>query len=186
MVSLTPTEERKMTNYTQQRFILTDETKTAKDGFTKLFRLKVAVGFTHKLKGEIKKDTLGGWVDTLLLKNGNARISGDAWVSDNACVSGDARVSDDAWVSDDAEVSGKARVFGDARVFGNARVSDDAEVFGDARVFGNARVSGKVKLKTFLCSKFPFQFQWEVEIWHKKEKEFQEEVKKKLAEMEGK
>jgi len=74
----------------------------------------------------------------------------------------------DAWVYGDAQVSG------DAQVYGNARVS------GNAQVYGNARVYGKIKINSDLCSRFDFQFQWQVLLWEKKEKEFIEESNKKL------
>ena len=64
---------------------------------------------------------------------------------------------------------------------GNAWVYGNAWVCGDARVCGNARVSGKIKLNNgFLCSRFDFEFKWQVDLWHKKEKEFEKEVEKRL------
>jgi hypothetical protein len=61
-------------------------------------------------------------------------------------------------------------VSGNARVFGNAWVS------GNARVFGDARVSGDVKLKSIvLCSKYSFEFNWQVSLWLKLEKEFEKQ-----------
>ena len=77
------------------------------------------------------------------------------------------------WIEKEDNLSqdGNAWVFGDARVYG------DACVYGDARVFGDARVSGKIKLKSVLCSRFSFEFDWQVDLWHKKEKEFEDEVK---------
>ena len=127
----------------------------------KLFRIKALVSFGSVTKGE-----LGGYIE----KEKNLSQDGDAWVS------GDARVSGNAWVSGDARVSGNAWVSGDARVSGNAWVS------GNARVSGNAWVSGKIKLKTVLCSRFDFEFDWQVELWSKKEIEFKEELKKRSKE----
>jgi len=78
----------------------------------------------------------------------------------------------DAWVSGDAEVSGNARVSGDAEVYG------DAEVSGDAWVYGAALVYGEVKVEVVLCSRFGFETQEQVNLWLKKEKEFEIEVRK--------
>ena len=133
----------------KERFVLTEESKTAKDGITKLFRLKVAVTFRHKVWGEIKTGTLGGWIKSLKIANGDARVSGDAWV------------------------------YGNAEVYGDAWVSGDAWVYGNAEVYGDAWVYGDVNLQTVLCSRFSFEFDWQVKLWQKKEKEFEEEAKKK-------
>ena len=46
----------------------------------------------------------GGYVESIMLKDGSARVSGSAWVS------GSARVSGSAWVSGSARVSDSARV----------------------------------------------------------------------------
>ena len=46
----------------------------------------------------VKKGDEGGWVESVELPNGNARVSGNAWVSGDAQVSGNAQVSGDAWV----------------------------------------------------------------------------------------
>ena len=99
-----------------------------------------------------KKGELGGWIE----KEENLDVYGNAWVY------------------------GNAQVYGDARVYGDAQVSGDAQVYGDAWVYGNARVYGKIKLKTILCSKFNFEFDWQIDLWHKKEKEFEKECKNKL------
>ena len=137
------------------KFCLTDEKKVI--GSLTLFRIKALISFSNVEKGE-----LGGFVE----KESNLDSSGNAWVSDDAQVYGDAWVSGNAWVSDDARVSG------DARVYGDARVSDDARVSGDAQVYG------KVKLTTVLCSRFSFEFDWQIELWQKKETEYKEEIKK--------
>lgn len=137
------------------RFELTKESKIAKDGITKLFRLKVKTNFYHKILGEIKAGTLGGWVESLKLKDGRDRVSGNAWVY------GDAEVSGNAWVSGDAEVSG------------------NAEVYGDARVSGDARVYGKLKIDFVLCSRFNFEFDWQINLWKKLEGEFEKALKNK-------
>ena len=106
----------------------------------------------------VRKDDVGGWIESAELPNGNARLSGNAWVSgdarvsgnarlsDNARVSGDARVSGNAWVSGNARVSGNAQVVGNAWVYGNAQVFGDATVSGDARIFDNATVSGNAQV----------------------------------------
>ena len=103
-------------------FVLTENTKINVFGI-KLFQIKSTKTFKNKNVGEIKKDTLGGWVS------------------------------------------------GDARVYGNAWVYGDAEVYGDARVYG------KLKIDFVLCSRFNFEFDWQVKIWINKEKEYLEEVK---------
>src|SRR3990167_4752100 len=103
----------------ENKFELTSEFKINIDG-VKCFRIKALVDGKYYKKGE-----LGGYVESLELKSGDARVSGDAWV------------------------------------------------------YGNARVSGKIKLKSILCSKFNFEFDWQVKLWQKKEKEFEVEVNKK-------
>jgi len=70
----------------------------------------------------VKKGDLGGWVGSLRLENGNARVSGNAWVSGNAQVYGNAQVSGNAWVYGNAQVSGNAWVYGNAQVYGNAEI----------------------------------------------------------------
>ena len=139
----------------------------------KLFRLKAKVDGKHYKKGEI-----GGFVESLKLKNGGARVFGDAWVSGNAQVYNNAQVSGDARVFGDAWVSGNAQVYNNAQVSGDAWVSGDAQVYGDANVSGNAWVYGKLKIDFILCSRFNFQFDWQIELWKKLELNFEKEVKK--------
>ena len=126
-----------MKNY----FKLTSETKVNIFGVT-LYRLELTIDCKWGKKGE-----KGGWVESENLKNGNARVSGDAWVS------GDAQVYGDARVYGNAQVYGNARVSGNAQVYGNARVSGDAWVSGNARVSGDAQVYGDA------WEKSPFQIQ---------------------------
>ena len=158
----------------RKKFELTDEKKEFL-GRT-LFRIKALINF-----GIVKKGELGGFVE----KEYNLDHDGDAWVSGNALVYGNAQVSGDAWVYGDARVYGDAQVYGDAwvygnaLVYGNARVSGDAWVYGDAQVSGDARVSGKVKLTAVLCSRFCFEFDWQVALWLKKEKEYEAKVKQR-------
>lgn len=128
------------------KFELTSETKTI--GKIKLYRIKALVDGKYYKKGDI-----GGWVQSLKLKNKKDRISDNAWVC------------------------GDARVFGDARVYDDARVYNNAQVYGDARVCGNAQVYGKVKLKSILCSRFMFEFDWQVKLWERLETEFQQKSK---------
>jgi hypothetical protein len=67
-----------------------------------------------------------------------------------------------------------AWVYGDARVSGDARVYGDARVSGDAWVYGNARVYGIVKLSSgWFCSRFNFEFDWQVKLWLDMEKKFE-------------
>ena len=61
---------------------------------------------------------------------------------------------------------------------GNAWVSGDAMVYGDAWVYGDARVYGNARVSFRLCSRFSFSKKEELDLWLKKEKEFEEEVKK--------
>lgn len=168
----------------EERFELTEETKTAKDGVTKLFRLKCKVDFKNKHFGIVRAGMTGGWVQYLKKPSGEASVSGNAWISDNAKVYDNAKVFGNAWVSGDALVFDNALVYDYALVYDNARVSNDAMVFGDARVsgntrvfgnaevYGNAMVYGEVKLETTLCSRFWFEFDWQIELWKKKEQEY--------------
>ena len=100
----------------------------------------------------VKKGDKGGWIESVELKDGNARVSGNAWVYGNAQVYGNARVYGNAQVSGNARVfgnawvSGNAQVFGNAWVYGNARVSGNAWVYGNAQVYGNAWVYGNAQV----------------------------------------
>ncbi len=87
-------------------FELTDESKVNIFGHT-VYRIRATRDIQ---RFGIRKGDLGGWVQSLRLDNGDARVSGDAWVSGNARVYGNARVSGDAQVSGDARVSGDAQV----------------------------------------------------------------------------
>jgi hypothetical protein len=160
----------KMTN---TKFELTSETKLMPDG-TKLYRIRALMDLEFCKKGEV-----GGWIES----EKNLDISGDAWVFGNAQVSGNACVYGNAWVYGNARVYGNAQVFGNAWVSGNARVYGDARVFGNACVYGDARVYGKIRLETILCSRFSFEFQWQIELWQKKEKEYEKEAKEKKGVM---
>jgi len=127
-----------------KKFQLTSETVTTWNGKT-LYRIKAVKTF-----GGIKKNDLGGFVETLanLAEEGNAWVYGNALVYGNAHVYSDARVLGNAHVYGNALVYGNAHVYGDARVYGNAwvygnaRVLGDAHVYSDARVYGNAHVYG--------------------------------------------
>jgi len=96
----------------------------------------------------IRKGDTGGWIESVELANGDARVSGNAWVYGDAQVSGDARVYGNARVYGDAQVYGNARVSGDAWVYGNARVSGHARVSGDAWVYGDAQVYGNAQVES--------------------------------------
>jgi len=43
-------------------------------------------------------------------------------------------------------------------------------------VYGDAWVSGKCKVKLTLCSRFNFEFQWQIDEWLKMEKEFEKKT----------
>ena len=65
-------------------------------GVSKMGRMGVTV---HQIRATedipargIRKGEVGGWVESEVLSNGDARVSGDAWVFGNARVSGDAQV----------------------------------------------------------------------------------------------
>ena len=62
-------------------FELTKEFKINGYG-VKLFRIRALVDGKYYKKGEV-----GGWVKSLKLKSGDARVFGNAWVSGNAEVS---------------------------------------------------------------------------------------------------
>ena len=55
---------------------------------------------------------------------------------------------------------------------GDAWVSGNAKVYGDAWVYGDAEVKDII-----LCSKFSFNCNEQIELWLKKEREYEEEVK---------
>jgi hypothetical protein len=75
---------------------------------------------------------------------------------------------------------GDSWVYGDSQVFGDSWVYGNSRVYGNSQVFGDSRVYGKVKLKSALCSRFGFGFQWQVALWLKKEKEYEAAVKKRM------
>ena len=59
---------------------LTEKSKIDTYGITKLFQIRAKVDIKNKF-GLIPKGTIGGWVESLKLKNGDARVSGNARVS---------------------------------------------------------------------------------------------------------
>ena len=124
------------------KYEMTGESKVNEWGVT-VHRIRALADFPRL---GIRKGDTGGWIESVELANGDARVSGNAWVSGNAQVygnaqvSGNARVSGDAWVSGNARVSGNAQVSGDAWVYGDAQVSGNAQVYGNAWVYGNAQV----------------------------------------------
>ena len=105
-------------------FELTGETKVNFQGVT-VHRIRATRDIP---RAGVKRGDEGGWVESVELTNGDARLSGDAWVSGTAQVYGNARVYGNAWVYGNAQVSGDARLSGDAWVSGNAQVSGDARV----------------------------------------------------------
>ena len=100
-------------NMTEIKFKLTSESITNSWG-VKLFRIEAIVDIEAH---GVSKGDKGGFVESTHLKNGDARVSGNAWV------------------------------YGDAQVFGNAWVSGDARVYGDARVSGNVHLNAKMGFK---------------------------------------
>ena len=101
----------------------------------------------------IKKDELGGFIES------EDNLSGDAWVQENAKVWGGARVSGNAIIAGNAEIYGDAKVHGNAIVYDYAKISEHAEIYGKAiiggeaivrgtaEVLGKARVDGFAKIK---------------------------------------
>jgi len=131
--------------------------------------------------------TVGGFVESTAKVSDTVYIGKNALVLDNARVFGHARVydyaqvSDDVWIFDRAQVFGHSRVFNKARIFDRAQVFGHAQVFGDAQVFGHTQIFGNVILRTGgLCSKYSFNSQEDLELWFKKEKEFEAEHSKRL------
>jgi hypothetical protein len=139
-----------------KKYELTTEKKEI-NGIT-LFRIKALIDLKFCKAGEP-----GGWIE----KESNLGLYDDAWVSGDALVYGDALVS------------GDALVHGDALVYGNALV------YGDARVYGNAGVSGKLRIDFTLCSRFSFEFEWQIELWRKLEKEFEEKIMDEMKKKRG-
>ena len=88
------------TNLAPTQFELTGESKVGIHGIT-VYRIRATKDIP---KLEVKAGDVGGWVQSLHLENGSARVGDSAWVSGNAQVFRDARVS------------GNAQVFRDARV----------------------------------------------------------------------
>ena len=62
---------------------------------------------------------------------------------------------------------------------------DNLSQHGNAWIYGNARVSGKLKINFVLCSKFEFEFNWQVKLWKKLEAQFEKENNKRLKRYEG-
>lgn len=106
------------------KFYLTNKTKKLSNGI-KLHRIVAARDF-----GNIKKGTLGGWVQYAE----NLSQFGDCWISDEATVCGDSVVSEDATIKDSAVVSGRSRVFGNADVRHNALLKGTVCVYDYAFV----------------------------------------------------
>ena len=121
-----------------KKFELTDETMEWNDHT--LHRIKAAKDFYVPNYGLIKKDTLGGWVESEknLSQNEGCWIFHDAKVyGGNAKVYGDAFITGCAKVYDSAKVFGEAYVHGDSEICGNAEIRGYAEIF-DAIVRNNA------------------------------------------------
>lgn len=125
---------------TTTKIELTDETTSSEYGIT-LYRIRAIEDIPRH---GVKKGDLGGWVESLLLENGDYRIRDNAWVADDAQVYGYAQVFGRARVFENARLFGNAQIRGRAQVFGHAEVSGRAKVFGHAEVFGNAKVGGEV------------------------------------------
>lgn len=112
------------------KFYMTDTYKILADG-TKVFRIVAARNF-----GNIKKGTLGGWIEWAE----NLSQLGSCWIGDEAVVCGDSIVSEDATVRGSAEVRGYSRVFGQAIVEDNATLSGAVYVYNTARVDLDSRL----------------------------------------------
>lgn len=80
-----------------------------------LYRIKAIRDIPER---QIKKGTIGGWVESEKNLSENAWVYNDAKVLDSACVYGNAAVCQNSVVS------------GNARVFGNAIINDDAKIDG--------------------------------------------------------
>lgn len=96
-----------------------------------LYRIKAIRDIPER---EIKKGTIGGWVESEKNLSGNAWVYNNAKVLDSACVYGNAIVCQNSVVS------------GNARVFGNAIINDDVKIDANAKVFGNARVADSAQI----------------------------------------
>lgn len=120
-----------------------------------LYRIKAIRDIPER---EIKKGTIGGWVESEKNLSENAWVYNDAKVLDSACVygnasvcqnsvvSGNARVFGKAIINDDAKIDGYAKVFGNARVADSARVSESAKVSGKATINGESLVTGAARV----------------------------------------
>lgn len=75
-----------------KRYELTGESKVNAWGVT-VYRIRALVDIP---RFGVKKGDLGGWVESELLRNGDARVFGAAWVFGAARVSGAAQVTE-AW-----------------------------------------------------------------------------------------
>lgn len=144
-----------------KKYVLTDKTKEIYGHI--LHRIKAIKDF-----GDVKKDDLGGWVETEY----NLSQFGNCWIYDNAIVCENANVRDNAIVCgntivygevgiwDNAKVRGSA-IIGDkvhiseyacirdyANVYGRASIRDYAVVSGNAKVYGEAIICGGAKIKS--------------------------------------
>ena len=100
----------------------------------------------------IRKGTIGGFVESYDNLRDNAWVYDDAHVYEDAVVYGNAKVRGraevfgDTQVFDNAEVCGRAKVFENAFVHGKALVCGYAQVHGYAKVAGNAVVCGSAEV----------------------------------------
>lgn len=120
-----------------------------------LYRIKAIRDIPER---NIKKETIGGWVESEKNLSGNAWVYNNAKVLDSACiygnaivcqnsvVSGNARVFGNAIINDDAKIDGYAKVFGNARVVDSARISQSAKVSGKAIINGESLVTGEARV----------------------------------------
>ncbi len=101
----------------------------------------------------VKRGDLGGWVESLTLRDGEPRVSPSAWVADDAAVHGNAVLRNNAIISGEAEARDNAILLGHAlvselaQVYGNAIISRNAQIRGRARIFGDARVDDNAVVK---------------------------------------
>lgn len=113
------------------KFALTNETKTLKDGTT-VYRIVAKKSFADVTTGDF-----GGFVQS----EDNLHALGNCWIYNDAIVCGNALVADNAAVMDSSLIRDNAFVCGNAIIKDNAIVSKNSTVADNAVVSGHALIS---------------------------------------------
>lgn len=127
---------------------LTDEKMTNNYNVV-LYRIR-ALRNIHGNGFTIDAGTIGGWVESVYLDNGELRLQGDSWILEDGQVWGNAQLRDRALIDAMAQVKDNAVVSGTSVVKGSATVRKNAIIQGHSTVANRAIVSGNAVIQDSL------------------------------------